>query len=459
MTSEANLLLVRPSIQGVAMSIRNEDLVKLCAQHVPQGVYLATSSFVREARGAMIVDVDGNQLIDFAGGIGVANVGHCHPKVVAAIKDQAERYLHTCIHIVPYEPYIELAARLNELAPGDFHKLTMFLNSGAEAVENAVKIARHATGRAAVIAFENGFHGRTNMGMTLTSKVKPYKFGFGPFAPEVYRMPFAYCYRCPFNLKHPDCNVACADHLEEFFITHVAAEKTAAIIAEPIQGEGGFVTPPPDYFLRLRQICDRHGIMMIVDEVQTGMGRTGKIFAIDHWGVAPDLVTSAKSLGGGLPLSAVTGRAEIMNTSHAGGLGSTYGGNPIALRAALAVLEILIEDDLLARAVELGGKLLERFAEMQRRYELIGEVRGIGPMLALELVTDRETKKPATDVAKQLVSLCYRKGLVILACGNHGNVIRTLMPLVITDAELERGLAILEESLHELSTGGRQSAA
>jgi 4-aminobutyrate aminotransferase / (S)-3-amino-2-methylpropionate transaminase / 5-aminovalerate transaminase len=441
------------------MSNRNEELVRLCAQHIPQGVYLATASFVSEARGAMLVDVDGNQLIDFAGGIGVANVGHCHPKVVAAIKDQAERYLHTCIHIVPYEPYIELAARLNELAPGDFRKLTLFLNSGAEAVENAVKIARHATGRAAIIAFENGFHGRTNLGMTLTSKVKPYKFGFGPFAPEVYRMPYAYCYRCPFNLKHPDCNVACAEHLEEFFVTHVAAEKTAAIIAEPIQGEGGFVTPPPDYFPRLRQICDRHGIVMIVDEVQTGMGRTGKIFAIDHWGVAPDLVTSAKSLGGGLPLSAVTGRAEIMNTAHVGGLGSTYGGNPIALRAALAVLEILIEDDLLATAVDLGDKLLARFTEMQGRYELIGDVRGKGPMLALELVTNRETKEPATDLAKQLVNRCYQKGLVILACGNHGNVIRTLMPLVITAAELERGLAILEESLHELSAGGRQSAA
>jgi len=264
-------------------------------------------------------------------------------------------------------------------------------------------------------------------------------------------MPYAYCYRCPFGLKHPECRVACADHLEEFFITHVAAEKTAAIIAEPIQGEGGFVTPPPDYFPRLREICDKHGILLIIDEVQTGMGRTGKVFAIDHWGVVPDLTTSAKSLAGGMPLSAVTGRAEVMNTAHMGGLGSTYGGNPIALRAALAVLEILIEDDLLQTAVALGEKVRARFEEMQQRHEIIGEVRGKGPMLALELVRDRENKEPASDEAKRLVALCQQKGLVILACGNHGNVIRTLMPLVITDAELERGLSILDESLHELA--------
>jgi 4-aminobutyrate aminotransferase/(S)-3-amino-2-methylpropionate transaminase len=264
-------------------------------------------------------------------------------------------------------------------------------------------------------------------------------------------MPYAYCYRCPFGLKHPECKVACADHLEEFFITHVAAEKTAAVIAEPIQGEGGFVTPPAEYFPRLREICDKHGILLIIDEVQTGMGRTGKLFAIDHWGVAPDLVTTAKSLAGGLPLSAVTGRAEVMNTAHIGGLGSTYGGNPIALRAALAVLEILIEDDLLETGVALGEKVLARFEEMQQRHEIIGEVRGKGPMLALELVRDRESKEPASDEAKKLVGLCYQKGLVILACGNHGNVIRTLMPLVITDEELERGLAILDESLQELA--------
>lgn len=428
----------------------NEELTVQCNKHVPPGLAVLTASFVKEARGAIIVDMNGRELLDFAGGIGVTNVGHCHPKVVAAIKDQADKYLHTCFHVVPYDLYIDLAAQLNELAPGDHHKMTMFVNSGAEAVENAVKIARHATGRQAIISFENGFHGRTTMGMTLTSKVKPYKFGFGPFAPETYRMPFAYCYRCPFGLTHPTCNVACAGHLEDFFISHVAAEKTAAIIVEPIQGEGGFITPPPDYFPRLREICDKHGILLIIDEVQTGMGRTGKIFGIDHWGVVPDLVTTAKSLAGGLPLSAVTGRAEIMGTSHVGGLGSTYGGNPLALRAAMAVLEILTKDGLLERGVLLGERMLARFKEMQERHEIIGEIRGKGPMLALELVQDRESKTPAADEARKLVSLCYGKGLIILACGNYGNVIRTLMPLVISDEELERGMAIIDESLHEL---------
>jgi len=428
----------------------NEELTQLLNKHVPPGLAVATASFVKEARGAIIVDMNGRELIDFAGGIGVINVGHCHPKVVAAVKEQAEKFLHTCFHIVPYELYIDLAAQLNELAPGDFNKMTMFVNSGAEAVENAVKIARHATGRPAIISFANGFHGRTNMTMTLTSKVKPYKFGYGPFAAETYRMPYAYCYRCPFGLKHPECKVACADYLEEFFITHVAAEKTAAVIAEPIQGEGGFITPPAEYFPRLREICSKHGILLIIDEVQTGMGRTGKVFAIDHWGVAPDLVTTAKSLAAGMPLSAVTGRTEIMNTSHVGGLGSTYGGNPVALAAAKAVLEILTKDGLLQRGEVLGERMLARFKEMQARHELIGDVRGKGPMLALELVRDRETREPAADEAKKLVSLCYKKGLVILACGNYGNVIRTLMPLVITDEELERGMSILDEAFNEL---------
>ena len=432
------------------MTTRNEELMQLRNKHVPQGLVNLSPSFITEARGAIMIDADGRELIDFAGGIGVNNVGHCHPKVVAAIKDQADKFIHTCFHVAPYESYIELAAKLNELAPGDFDKMTMMGNSGAEADENAIKIARYATKRPAVISFENAFHGRTLLTMTLTSKVKPYKLGYGPFAPETYRMPYAYCYRCPFGLKYPSCNASCADYLEEFFITNVAAEQTAAVIVEPIQGEGGFVTPPPEYFSKLHAICKKNGILLIVDEVQTGMGRTGKIFAIDHWGIAPDIITTAKSLAGGMPLSAITGRADIMNQSHVGGLGGTYSGNPLSCRAALAVLEILIEDGLLKRGELLGEKLLKRFMEMQEKYEIIGEVRGKGPMLALELVSDRESKEPAGDEAKQLTKLCYEKGLVLLSCGNHGNVIRVLMPLVITDEELERGLSILEESLQQL---------
>jgi 4-aminobutyrate aminotransferase/(S)-3-amino-2-methylpropionate transaminase len=433
------------------MTSRNEQLMELRNKHIPQGVSLMNPAFIATAQGAIMVDVDGRELIDFAGGIGVNNVGHCHPKVVAAIKDQAEKFLHTCFHVAPYEAYIELASKLNELAPGNFAKRTMFANSGAEAVENAVKIARYATKRPAIISMENGFHGRTLMTMALTSKVKPYKLGFGPFAPETYRIPSAYCYRCPFGLSHPSCNAACADHLEEFFTGYVAAEQTAAVIVEPIQGEGGFVTPPKEYFEKLHKICQKHGVLLIIDEIQTGMGRTGKLFAIDHWGIEPDIITTAKSLAGGMPLSAVTGRAEIMNLAHAGGLGGTYGGNPLSCRAALAVLEIFLEDGLLKKAEQLGEKLQKRFDEMQQKYEIIGEVRGKGPMLALELVRDRQTKEPAADEAKKLTRLCYEKGLVILSCGSLGNVVRFLMPLVITDQQLERGLSILEESLQEVT--------
>ena len=435
------------------MSLRNEQLMQMRNQHVPQGLAMSTTSFIREARGALMVDADGRELIDFAGGIGVNNVGHCHPKVVAAIKDQADKFLHVCAHIVSYDPYVQLAARLNELTPGDFPKVSLFVNSGAETVENAVKIARYATGRPAVIAFENAFHGRTCLGMSLTSKVKPYKYGFGPFAPEIYRMPSAYCYRCPFGLAYPGCGVACADHLEDFFIHQVAAEQTAAVLLEPIQGEGGFITPPPEYFAKVQAICRKYGILLIIDEVQSGMGRTGKLFAIDHWGVEPDLITTAKSLAGGMPLGGVTGRAEVMNAVHPGGLGSTYGGNPVSCRAALAVLEILIEDGLLQTGEALGVKLRDRFRAMQERFELIGEVRGKGPMLALELVRDRQSKEPAAAEAKKLTQLCFQKGLVILACGSYGNVLRVLMPLVITDAQLEKGLAILEDAFTELDRG------
>jgi 4-aminobutyrate aminotransferase/(S)-3-amino-2-methylpropionate transaminase len=432
------------------MKPETQKLMDMRQQHIPQGPFNVTPAFVREAKGAVMIDIEGRELIDFAGGIGVNNVGHCHPKVVAAIKDQADKFIHTCFHIAMYESYVKLAEKLNSLAPGEFEKMTMFANSGAEAVENAIKVARYATGRPGIICFENGFHGRTLLTMSLTSKVKPYKLGFGPFAPEVYRMPYAYCYRCPFGLKYPSCQTACADYLEEFFIGHVAAENTAAVIAEPIQGEGGFVTPPPEYFPKLQAICRKYGIALIIDEVQTGMGRTGKLFAIEHWGVAPDITTLAKSLGGGLPLSAVTGRADMMNKPHVGGLGGTYAGNPLACRAALAVLDILVEDDLLKKAEILGNTVFNRLKSLQEKYEIIGDVRGKGPMLAMELVKDRETRQPATDEAKKLCSLCYDKGLVLLSCGNFGNVIRTLMPLVITDDQLDKGFAIMEESFAAL---------
>jgi 4-aminobutyrate aminotransferase/(S)-3-amino-2-methylpropionate transaminase len=433
------------------MSNQSKALLELRGKNVPQGPFNTFTAFIERAQGAIMTDVDGRELIDFAGGIGVNNVGHSHPKVVAAIKDQADKFIHTCFHVAMYESYVDLAARLNALAPGNFSKMSMFANSGAEAVENAVKIARYAKSRPAVICFENAFHGRTLLTMSLTSKIKPYKLGFGPFAPEIYRMPYAYCYRCPFGLKYPACETACADYLEDFFITNVAAEETAAVLVEPIQGEGGFVTPPPEYFPKLQKICRKYDIALIMDEVQAGAGRTGKFFASEHWDVTPDLITMAKSLAGGMPLSAVIGREEMINAPHVGGLGGTYSGNPLSCRAALAVLEILLEDGLLKRAETLGRTLRTRFDDLKEKYEIIGDVRGKGPMLGMELVKDRETKEPAADEAKKLVKRCYDKGLVLISCGNFGNVIRTLMPLVITDEQLEKGLAILEESLAELT--------
>ena len=431
---------------------RNEELMKLREKHIPQGVFNVLPMFVSEAHGAVVKDVEGKEYIDFAGGIGVENVGHCAEKVVDAIKSQAERYIHTCFHVVMYEPYIELAMKLNEVTPGSFPKMTMFANSGAEAVENAVKIARYYTKRPAVIAFENAFHGRTLLGMTLTSKVKPYKWGFGPFAPEVYRMPFAYCYRCPYGKRYPSCNLRCAEALNDFFINQVAADQVAAVIAEPVQGEGGFVVPPKDYFKRVKEICEENGIVFIMDEIQAGMGRTGHLFASEYFGVEPDIILTAKSLAAGMPLSAVTGRAEIMNAPHVGGLGGTYGGNPVSCAASLAVFETIESENLIERSKKLGEEVRLAFEKLQEKHPIIGEVRGLGPMLALELVKDRDTKEPATEEAKKIVQLTYQKGLILLSCGNFGNVIRTLMPVTIERAQLERGLAILDACFSELSS-------
>ena len=431
--------------------VKNEEIHQLRSHVIPQGHTSGQPCYVSSARGAVIRDVEGREYIDFAGGIGVMNVGHSHPRVVAAIKDQAEKFTHTCFMVFPYAPAVQLAEKLCRATPGVYPKKALFVNSGAEAVENAVKIVRYATKRTAIVACENAYHGRTLLTMSLTSKVKPYKFGFGPFAPEIYHVPYAYCYRCPFGLKYPNCGVACADYLKDFFINHVASENVAALIAEPVQGEGGFMTPPPEYFPKVAKICSEKGILFIADEIQSGMGRTGKMFAIEHWGVEPDIVTVAKSLAAGMPLSAVVGRAEIMDSVHVSGLGGTYGANPVACRAGLAVMEIFEQEDILGKAQVLGEKLQKRFDEFKGRYEIIGDVRGKGPMLALELVRDRETKEPAADEAKALVKTCFEKGLLLLSCGTFGNVIRTLMPLTITDGQLERGLAIMEEGLAALA--------
>ena len=431
----------------MSSKIPSKTLLNLREAQVPPGPFNVTSRFVAKAKGAEIWDVEGKRYIDFAGGIGVVNVGHCNDKVVAAVKDQAERYLHTCFHIVMYEPYVELCRRLNQLTPGSFPKKSMLVNSGAEGVENAVKVARYYTKRPAVIVAEGAFHGRTLLAMSMTSKVKPYKFGYGPFAPEIYRMPYAYCYRCAFNLIYPSCGVACAHYLSDFFIDNVAAEQTAAVVLEPVLGEGGFVAPPPEYFRIIADICRSNGILFVADEVQTGICRTGKLFAMEHYAVEPDLLVVAKSLAAGLPLAALVGREEIMDASHAGGLGGTYGGNPVACRAALAVLDFIEESHLSERAVQIGEAVRQRFLRLQEQFELIGDVRGLGAMMAVELVADRKSKTPAAEQAKKLAQYGVEHGLILLTCGKYGNVIRTLMPLVITDEQLQDGLNIMEQGL------------
>jgi 4-aminobutyrate aminotransferase/(S)-3-amino-2-methylpropionate transaminase len=413
---------------------------------IPVGLGHSTPVFVERASGARLLDVDGNTLLDFAGGIGTLNVGHSHPAIVAAAREQLERFTHSCFAVAPYESYVALAERLNASVPGAFAKKTMFANSGVEAVENAVKIARRATGREAVVVFEHAFHGRTLLGLTMTSKVKPYKLGFGPFAPEIYRLPFPYLYRRPAGSPPADEATFRAE-IEEFFATHVAAEKVACVVMELVLGEGGFVVAPPAYVKVMRELCAKHGILFVADEIQTGFGRTGTMWASEQYGLEADLHIAAKSLAGGLPLSAVTGRAEIMDASQVGGLGGTYVGNPVACAAALAVFDLYEKGDLLRRAAALGAKLEARFAAMQERHPAIGDARGLGAMRALELVRDRATKEPDKERTAAAVKRAYERGLLLISAGTHGNVLRILVPLVVSDDELDEGLEVLEDAL------------
>jgi len=426
---------------------RSQDLMRRRDAAVVRAAYHATPVFVAKAEGAVIEDVDGNRFIDFAGGIGCVNTGHRAPRVVDAIRRQLDRFLHTSFNVLPYESYIALAERLNAITPGRFAKKTLLVNSGAEAVENAIKIARAYTKRPAILAFEDAFHGRTYMAMAATSKTHPYKAGFEPFPGDVYRVPFAYCYRCSYSLEYPSCEIHCARHIEDAFKRVVAAESIAAVIVEPIMGEGGFLTPPSEFFPILSEICRRHGILLIADEVQTGFARTGALFACEQLGLQPDLIAMAKSLSGGLPLAAVTGRAEIMDTPGPGALGGTFGGNPAACEAALAVLETIETENLCAHANHLGDRFRRRAAQWQSRWELVGEVRGLGAMQALELVRSRQTRAPAEEETKRILQYCYEHGLIMITAGSYGNVIRLLMPLVITDSQMEEALDVLESGL------------
>jgi 4-aminobutyrate aminotransferase / (S)-3-amino-2-methylpropionate transaminase / 5-aminovalerate transaminase len=437
-TIRVNTLIPGPNSQ--ALSARR-------AKAVPRGLSHGTPIYVAKAEDAWLEDVDGNRYIDFAGGIGCANAGHRQESVLAAIRAQLDKFLHTCVQVTPYEGYIRLAERMNEVTPGKFPKKTLFVNSGAEAVENAVKIARAYTKRPAIIAFEDAFHGRTMMTLALTSKTHPYKAGFAPFPGDVYRVPFAYCYRCSYNLKYPSCDLYCARHLEDTFKRVVANEEVAAVIAEPVMGEGGFIAPPPDYFKVLIDLCHKHGILFIADEVQSGFGRTGAMFASERYGIEPDLIVTAKSLGGGLPLAAVTGRAEIMDAPGPGGLGGTFAGNPLSCAAALATLDLFEKTNLLARANELGDRFQRRAREWQRRWPLVGDVRGLGGMQAIELVKSQEDKTPATDETKKITQYCYEHGLIMITAGSYSNVIRVLVPLVATDEQIDEGLDVLESAL------------
>jgi 4-aminobutyrate aminotransferase/(S)-3-amino-2-methylpropionate transaminase len=419
---------------------RSREIVERIERSVASPLAITFPVVADSARGVTITDVDGNTFIDFSGGVGTLNVGHSHPQVVAAAQAQLERFSHTDFTIVPYEAYAALAERLGELAPISGPVKAAFFNAGTEAVENAVKFARLATKRPAVVAFDGAFHGRTYLALSLTSKARPYKEGLGPFLSEVYRVPFPYEYR--------GVSASTAlEALERAFVAQVAPESVAAIVVEPVQGEGGFVVAPREFMVGLRRICDRHGILLIADEVQTGFGRTGRFFACEHYGIEPDLVCVAKSIAMGLPLSGVLGRAEVMDAGPTGAVGGTYVGNPVAQAAALAVLDVFESEELVERSAEIGEAIKERMLAWQQRFPAIGDVRGLGSMLALELVSDRATRIPAPELARAVVDAALVRGLFVITCGVYGNCIRVLVPLVITDGELEEALAVWEDAL------------
>jgi 4-aminobutyrate aminotransferase len=423
------------------------DLKARKAAAVPNGVG-TKGIYVAKAENSELWDVDGRRYIDFAAGIAVLNTGHRHPKIMAAVAEQAQAFAHTCFHVASYESYVRLAERLNALAPGDFPKKTLFLNSGAEAVENAIKIARYHTKRSAVVAFAGGFHGRTHMTMGLTGKVMPYKRGFGPFPAEIYHAEF------PQPYHGVTTEQALAD-IDRLFHADVDPKSVAAVIVEPVQGEGGFNVAPFDFLRALRRLCDEHGIVLIADEVQGGIARTGKMFSIEHSGVVPDLITLAKGLGGGFPLSAVTGRAAMMDAAHPGGLGGTYGGNPISIAAAHAVLDVVESEDLCGKAARVGQRMRSHLEALAKQLPCIGDVRGLGAMVAFELVKDAKTKEPDADLTASILAQAEKLGLILLSCGTSANVVRLLSPLTIPDAILEEGLTMLSAAVRDAY--GRES--
>ena len=426
---------------------KTQALIHKKEQYVANGISALYPMIIDSAQGAEVTDLEGNSYLDFYAGIGVTNAGHCPATVVAKIKEQADKLLHSCFMVGMYESYIELAEKLCQIAPGDSPKKAMFVNSGAEAVENAVKIAKAYTKRQGIISFEGAFHGRTLMTMSLTSKVKPYKHEFGPFAPETYKVPFPNPYRSQLHVAEEDTCQAHLDYFERFFVSEVAPESIAAIIIEPVQGEGGFIVPPKGFLKGLKQICEKHGIVLIADEVQSGFSRTGKMFACEHFDVEPDLMTMAKGIGSGMPLSAVVGKAEIMDVPGGGRIGGTYGGNPVACAAALATIEMMEEENLPDRAEKIGAKIKQTMRVLQQRFPQIGDIRGLGAMVAMELVKDPVTKEPHKDAVSAIIQECFKRGVLCMGAGIFGNVIRFLPPTVMTDEQLERGMKAFSEAV------------
>lgn len=446
-TSNVNFIQLKTSLPGP----KSKELLERRMNNVPRGPFNTSPAFIAKADGALVIDVDGNQLIDLAGAIGTLNVGHCPPQVIEAIKSQLDQYIHPCFHIFMYEPYIELAEKLNQITPGDHHKKTFFLNSGAEAVENAVKIARKYTKRRAIVSFDRGYHGRTLMTMSLTSKVKPYKNEFGPFAPDTYKLRFPYYYRKPAGITDKELDQYLLKQIDDFFLAEVPPEDIAAFIMEPVQGEGGFIVPSKQFVQSVKKICEQYGILFIADEIQTGFGRTGHMFASEYFEIIPDIITMSKSLGAGLPISAVTGRTEVMDAPYVGEIGGTYGGSPLGCVAALEVINIIEKQNLFTRANMIGKKIMTRFQQMEGKYPFIGDVRGLGAMCAMEIVADKETKEPNKELTSKIVTECNRRGVAVLSAGLYSNVIRTLSPLVITDDQLDEALDVIESVISGLA--------
>jgi len=441
----ANVKTTLPGPNSKAILERRENIVA-------RGVSYGAPIFAKKAEGALITDVDGNTFIDFVSAIGTTNVGHNHPDVMAALQKQIEMFIHTGFNIAMYEPYIELAEKLAKLTPGDFAKKVIFLNSGAEAVENAVKIARKYTKRPGIISFYGGFHGRTLLTMTMTSKVKPYKFEFGPFAPEFYKAQFPNMYYKPEQFSDEEYSDYMVEQFKRFLIGEVAPENIAAVVMEPVQGEGGFNIPPKKFVQDIYKICQEHGILFIADEIQTAFGRTGTYFAIEHFGIIPDLITVSKSLAAGVPISGVIGRKEIMDRALPGELGGTYSGSPLGCASALAVLNIMEKENLNKKAEKIGAIVMDRFQKLYEQYENIGHIRGLGAMCAIEIVKERKSKEPDKELTAKIIKEANKKGLLLLSAGLYSNVIRLLMPLTITEEQLLEGLDILEEAIRIATT-------